>query len=83
MNVYITDFDETKYMSFDKNDKLLRKDNRIWDRVSKVIKNRFDGEPLYNDKYFKTKIKSYQGIINPNFHGNNVPKDGFQYISYR
>ena len=43
---------------FDKNDKLLRKDNRIWDRVSKVIKNRFDGEPLYNDKYFKTKIKS-------------------------
>ena len=66
-----------------KNDELLRKDNRIWDRVSKVIENRFDSEPLYNDKYFKTKIKSYQGIINPNFHGNKVPKDGSQYISYR
>ena len=37
------------------NDELLEKYNEIWDKVSKVIKKGFDSEPVYNDKYIKTK----------------------------
>ena len=73
--------EETKYISFlIKNDELLEKYNEIWNKVSKVIKKEFDSEPVYNNKYLKAKIKSYEEKINTNFHNNNVPKEGSQYI---
>ena len=67
-----------------KNDELkkwwIEKCNKIWDRVSKVIKKGFDSDPVYNDKYVKTKIKSSEGKIKINFHDDKVPKEGSQYI---
>ena len=75
------DFYETKYMTFlIKNDELLKKYNKIWDKVSNFMKKGFDSEPVYKDKYLKTKMKSYEGKINTNFHDNKVPKEGSQYI---
>ena len=69
------------HMSFlIKDDKLLKKCNEIWDKVSKVIKKEFDSKPVYSNKYLKTKIKPYEGQINTNFHENKVPKEGSQYI---
>ena len=44
------------------------------------MKKGFDSEPVYNEKYIKTKIKSYEGSINTDFHGDKVPKEGSQYI---
>ena len=40
---------------------------RIWDKISSSIKKGFDSEPVYNDKYLKTKIKSYDRKINTFF----------------
>ena len=44
-----------------------------------LIGKKFDAEPVYSDKYIKTKIKSYNNDIRTNFHGegNNrkVPKE--------
>ena len=55
---YRRDFGETKYMSFlIKDDELLEKYNKIWKKVSNSIKKGFDSEPVYNEKYLKTKIK--------------------------
>ena len=36
----------------------------------------FDREPVYgeNDKYIKTKIKTYEDKVNTNFQGKKVPK---------
>ena len=48
-------------MSFlTENDEFLEKCYKIWDKFNKVIKKRFDREPVYNDKCLKTKIKSYK-----------------------
>ena len=49
-------------------------------QVSKVIKKGFDSEPVYNEKYLKTEIKSYEGKLNTHFHDDNVPKEGSQYV---
>ena len=58
-NAYRRDFDKTKCMSFlIKDEKLLEKYNEIWKKVSKIIKKEFDNNPVYNEKYIKTKIKS-------------------------
>ena len=54
------DFDKSKCMSFlIKDEKLLEKYNEIWRKVSSIIKKEFDSNPLYNEKYQKTKIKVY------------------------
>ena len=48
----------------------LKTYNEIWEKVKNNIKKKFDSEPLYNEKYLKAKIKSYNGKINTNLHNN-------------
>ena len=36
---------------------------------------------MYNEKYAKTKIRSYESRINTNFHDNEMSKEGFHCIS--
>ena len=57
MTGYVKCFDSNKTMSFKVNDeKLLKKHNKIWERVSNLLSIKFDSEPVYgdNDKYIKT-----------------------------
>ena len=65
---------------FIKDDKLLEKYNEIWQKVKNITKKEFESKPVYNDKYLKAKIKSYNGKINTNFHNNKIPKEGSQFI---
>ena len=44
------------------------------------MKKELDSKPVYNEKYLKAKIKSYNEKINANFHNNKVPRKGFQFI---
>ena len=84
MSAYRRDFDKTKYMSFlVKDEKLLEKYNEIWKNVSNIIPKIFDRNPVYNEKYIKTKIKSYNGKINTNFHNNKIAKEGSQCFVYQ
>ena len=45
-----------------------------------MIKKEIDSKHFYNEKYLKTKKKSYNGKINTNFHNNEIPKEGSQRI---
>ena len=58
MSAYI---EETKYMSFwIKGNELLEKYNETCVKVRNSIKKEDDSEPVKNEKYLKTKIKSYK-----------------------
>ena len=53
----IKHFDSNKTMSFKVNDnKLLKKYNKIWKKISNLLNVKFDGKPVYGDedKYIKT-----------------------------
>ena len=79
---YVKCFDSDKTMSFKVIDKnLLKKYTKIWERVSSLMNIEFDSEPVYgdNDKYIKTKIKSYGDKVNTNFEGNKIPKENALY----
>ena len=41
------------------------------------MKIQFDSKPVYgdNDKYIKTKIKTYSGSVITNFQGKKMPKE--------
>ena len=72
-----TSYFSNKTMSFKASDnKLLKNYAKIWERVSSLTNIRFDRQPVYgdNDKYIKTKIKSYGERVNTNFQGNRIPK---------
>ena len=72
-----TSYFSNKTMSFKASDnKLLKNYAKIWERVSSLTNIRFDRQPVYgdNDKYIKTKIKSYGEKKNTNFQGNKIPK---------
>ena len=45
------------------------------------MKKEFDSEPVYNEKYLKTKLRSYNGKINVNFYNNKITKEESQCIS--
>ena len=37
--------------------KNIKKILKIWNRIKSLIKKELNSEPVYNDKYIKTKIK--------------------------
>ena len=45
-------------------------------KVRDSIKKEFVSEPVYNENYLRTKVKSYNGKINTNFHNNKIPVEG-------
>ena len=59
-------FDSNKTMSFKISDnKLLKKYNKIWEKVSNLLNIEFNSEPVFGDgdKYIKTKIKMYEDRV--------------------
>ena len=75
---YVRHFYSYKTMSFKVSDnKLLKKYTKIWESVSNLLNIKFDSEPVYgdNDKYIKTKIKSYGDKVNTKFQRNKIPKE--------
>ena len=81
MSAYRKGFNKTKYISFFiKDDELLEKYNEIWEKVKIIIKKEFDSEPIYNEKYLKTRIKSYNEKINTNLDNNKIPKESSHFL---
>ena len=70
-------FNDYATMSFIvKDQKLLKKYSKIWERIDGLMKITFESKPAYGEdvKYIKTKIKMYAGSIITNFHNKKMPK---------
>ena len=74
MSPYRKDFHETK------ENELKEKYNKIWGKVNKFIKKRFDSEAVYNEQHLKPKIKSFEGKVNTNFSNDKMPKEGSHFV---
>ena len=64
-------------MSFKVNDdRLLKKHTKIWRRVNILMNIQFYSDPVYgdNDKYIKTKVKSYGDKLNTKLKGKKITK---------
>ena len=61
---YVKNFDIAKTIfCLVQDENLSKKYNKIWEKISSIIKKGFDGEPVFNSKYFETKIKTLMQII--------------------
>ena len=57
---------------------LLKNYNKIWKKIEKLMKIDFNTKTTYgddDDKYIKTKIKTYSDVIIANFHNKKMPKE--------
>ena len=81
MNGYIKYFENgSKNMSFFiKDDEVLYKYNKIWDKVKEKLNIKFHSEPICDKKYIKAKVREFDGVINTNILGNKVPKENMRY----
>ena len=78
MTGYARKFDENATLSFIvKNKQLLKNYTKIWETIEKLMEINFESKPVYgdDDKYIKTKIKTYAVNILTNFHNKKMPSE--------
>ena len=46
----------------------------IWNKTKNSLNSKFYSQTIYNDKYIKTKIKTFSSMINTLSSGNEIPK---------
>ena len=77
MNVFIKYFDNGgKNMSLSiKNNEVWEKYEDIWNVIKNKLNIKFHSQPIYENKYLKTKVREFDGSIKTNFLGNNLLKE--------
>ena len=69
------------------NNEFLERYTKIWEKIGDLINIKFDSDPVYNNKYINTKIRSYNNDIktsfrdidNKNNKNNNLPEKNKPY----
>ena len=54
--------------------------NEIWNKIKSILNTKFHSQPIYDDKYINTKVKTFSNMINTLFSGNEIPKEKIHYI---
>ena len=82
MSGYIKYFDNGgKNMSFKIEDEsVYLKYAEIWNKVKNILNVKFHSQPIYDDKYIKTKVKTLNNTINTLFSGEEIPNKKINYI---
>ena len=73
----------TTTMSLMVKDKQLFKNyNKLWEKIESLMRKKFDSKLFYgndDNKYIKTKIKTFKDSIITNFHNKKVPEEKIPY----
>ena len=78
---YIKHFENGgKNMSFKtEDDDVYVKYNEIWNDTKELLGVKVYSEPIYDDKYTKTKVKTFNSVINTLFTGEEIRKEKIEY----
>ena len=72
-----------KLMSFCIDDeKLLEKYRAIWTKIEDLKNVKLIAFPVYDDRYIKTKTRTFGDKVYTNFRGLNVPEDDIECESF-
>ena len=62
-----------------KEDDVLNKYYKIWDKIKKKLNIKYHSMPVYDETYIKAKVREFDGKIKANFLGDEVPKENMYY----
>ena len=54
--------------------------NEIWNKIKSILNVKFHSQPIYDDKYIKTKVTTFNNSINTLFSGDEIPKERIHYV---
>ena len=82
MSGYIKYFENNgKNMSFKiEEESVYLKYAEIWNKIKSVLNVKFHSQPIYDDKYIKIKVKTFNITINTLFSGDKIPKEKNHYV---
>ena len=52
----------------------------IWNKIKKFLGVKLHSQPIYDDKYIKAQVKTFNSMINTLFPGNEIRKERNHYI---
>ena len=64
---------------FIKDDEVWEKYDKIWDAIKNKLGIKFHSELVYEYRYFKAKVREFNGVIKRNFLVNDMPKENMYY----
>ena len=81
MSGYIKYFDNGgKNKSFKiEDDEVYVKYNQIWNKIKELLGVKFYTEPIYDDSFIKTEVKTFSNIIKTLFSVDELPKERMEY----
>ena len=84
MNVYVKTFKLKKEIKIKtiNHKKLLEKYKATWTKIKDLQKNELNALTVYDDRYIKTKIRTYGDKVYTNFRGLNVAEDDIEHESF-
>ena len=83
MSKYIKYFDNGgENMSFlIEDNSVLVKHNDIWNKIKEILDIKFHSKPVYDEKYIRTKAKTFNGVNNTIFWSNNTERTHYTCIA--
>ena len=54
--------------------------NEIWNKIKSILNEKSHSQPIYDNKYIKTKVKTFNNTINTLFSGDEIPKERIHYV---
>ena len=52
----------------------------IWNKIKSILNVKFHSQAIYNEKYIKSKVKTFNNTINTLFSGDEIPKKRVHYV---
>ena len=52
----------------------------IWNKIKSILNVKSHSQTIYDDKYLKTKVKTFNNTINTEFSGDEIPKERIHYV---
>ena len=62
-----------------KDDILLIKYSEVWGKIKRLLGIKLHSEPIYDDKYIKSRLRSFNDETHTTFWVNKISKEGIHY----
>ena len=62
--------EESVYLKYDE----------VLNKIKSILNVKFHSQSIYDDKYIKTKVKTFSNTINTLFSGDEIPKERIHYV---
>ena len=60
-------------------DDVILKYKKIWKKIKKLLCFEFDSQSVYDEKYIKTRVKTFEDKVIVKFTDNEIPKENTHY----